>query len=42
LLDVLWQERGKNSSEVFRPLPKKLEEIEIDPTILRIAASLKR
>jgi 4-alpha-glucanotransferase len=24
------------------PLPKKLEEIEIDPTVLRIAASLKR
>jgi 4-alpha-glucanotransferase len=24
------------------PLPKKLEEIETDPTVLRIAASLKR
>jgi 4-alpha-glucanotransferase len=24
------------------PLPKKLEEIEMDPTVLRIAASLKR
>ena len=34
--------RGDTRPNWCIPLPKKLEEIETDPTVLRIAASLKR